>query len=54
MMPAEMLSNTGMTLSLLLKSAPFGYTLSQIKKQLASLPDNRTPTKSDWDRFLVA
>ncbi len=38
-------------LSFILISQEMGYTLSQIKKQLASLPDNRTPTKSDWDKL---
>ena len=25
-----------------------GYSLAQIKNLLSSLPDNRTPTQSDW------
>lgn len=26
----------------------FGFTLPQIRTELAGLPDNRTPTKADW------
>ena len=37
--------------SFILISQRLGYTLSQIKEVLASLPDNRTPTKSDWDKL---
>ncbi len=28
-----------------------GYTLSDIENQLACLPDNRTPTKKDWEQL---
>ena len=28
-----------------------GLTLTEIKEQLATLPDNRTPTKADWTRL---
>lgn len=28
-----------------------GLTLDEIRAALASLPDNRTPTKSDWERL---
>ena len=28
-----------------------GYALSQIRAMLATLPDERTPTKADWDRL---
>ena len=38
-------------LSFILISQKLGYTLNQIKDVLASLPDNRTPTKSDWDKL---
>lgn len=38
-------------LSFILISQKLGYTLTQIKEVLASLPDNRTPTKSDWDKL---
>jgi len=28
-----------------------GFTIEQIREQLSSLPDGRTPTKSDWSRM---
>lgn len=28
-----------------------GLTLEEIKAELATLPDNRTPTKADWQRL---
>lgn len=28
-----------------------GYSLDEIKEQLASLPDKRTPTERDWNRM---
>ena len=38
-------------LSFILICQKMGYTLNQINKVLGSLPNNRTPTKSDWDRL---
>ena len=29
----------------------FGFSIAEIRAQLASLPDNRTPTKADWSRI---
>ncbi len=29
----------------------FGFTLEQIRKELARLPENRTPTEADWVRI---
>ena len=37
--------------SFILISQRMGYTLSQIEEVLASLPENRTPTKSDWEKL---
>ena len=37
--------------SFILIAQGLGYSLEQIKAVLASLPDNRTPTKADWDRL---
>jgi MerR family redox-sensitive transcriptional activator SoxR len=31
-----------------------GLTLDEIQAALASLPDNRTPTKADWERLSTA
>lgn len=31
-----------------------GLSLEEIKQALASLPDNRTPTKADWQRVSLA
>ena len=38
-------------LSFILICQKLGYRLSQIDEVLASLPDNRTPTKTDWDKL---
>lgn len=35
-------------LSFILIAQKFGFTLPEIRDQLASLPKGRTPTKSDW------
>jgi len=37
--------------SFILIAQGLGYTLKQIRSALASLPEGRTPTKSDWDRL---
>jgi MerR family redox-sensitive transcriptional activator SoxR len=37
--------------SFILIAQGLGYSLKEVKKALASLPDNRTPTKADWDRL---
>lgn len=37
--------------SFILIAQGLGYTLKQIRAALASLPDNRTPTKADWDKL---
>ncbi len=37
--------------SFILISQRLGYTLDEIKTQLTSLPNNRTPTKSDWEKL---
>lgn len=37
--------------SFILIAQNLGYSLQQIRAALASLPDNRTPTKADWDRL---
>jgi len=29
----------------------FGFSIAEIRAQLTSLPDNRTPTKADWTRI---
>lgn len=29
----------------------FGFTIAEIRTELAALPDNRTPTKADWSRI---
>ena len=34
--------------SFILISQQLGYTLNEIQAQLATLPDNRTPTQKDW------
>jgi MerR family redox-sensitive transcriptional activator SoxR len=31
-----------------------GLTLDEIRSALQSLPDNRTPTKQDWERLAIA
>lgn len=38
-------------ISFILISQNLGYSLQEIKTALESLPNNRTPTKSDWDRL---
>ena len=37
--------------SFILIAQNLGYSLKEIKDALASLPDNRTPTKADWNRL---
>ena len=37
--------------SFILIAQQMGYTLSDITSILSTLPDNRTPTKKDWDRL---
>ena len=38
-------------ISFILISQNLGYSLQEIKRALVSLPDNRTPTKTDWERL---
>ncbi|MEH6455304.1 MAG: redox-sensitive transcriptional activator SoxR [Cocleimonas sp.] len=38
-------------ISFILISQNLGYSLQEIKQALDSLPDNRTPTKADWERL---
>ena len=38
-------------LSFVLIAQQLGFSISQIKEQLASLPDERTPTRKDWNRL---
>ncbi|WGW03231.1 redox-sensitive transcriptional activator SoxR [Tropicibacter oceani] len=38
-------------LSFVLIAQQLGFSLSRIKDQLAALPDNRAPTKRDWQRI---
>lgn len=38
-------------ISFILIMQNLGYRLKEIASALQSLPDNRTPTKSDWDRL---
>jgi len=38
-------------LSFVLIAQQFGFTISQIRAQFASLPDGRTPTKADWTKI---
>ena len=38
-------------LSFILIAQKFGFTLPEIRDQLASLPGGRTPTKQDWTRL---
>ena len=38
-------------LSFVLIAQQVGFTLDQIRVQLASLPEGRTPTKADWKRM---
>ncbi len=37
--------------SFILIAQNLGYSLSDIAKALASLPENRTPTKADWEKL---
>ena len=37
--------------SFILIAQSLGYTLTQIRAALESLPDNRTPTKADWEKL---
>jgi len=37
--------------SFILISQQLGYSLTQIKFALSSLPEERTPTKADWDKL---
>ena len=38
-------------LSFILIAQQLGFSIAQIKDQLASLPDHRTPTQKDWARL---
>ncbi len=38
-------------LSFVLIAQQFGFSISQIREELDRLPDNRTPTKEDWNRI---
>ena len=38
-------------LKLILRGKRLGLTLEEITEALASLPENRTPTKRDWERL---
>ncbi len=38
-------------LSFVMISQTMGFSLAQIKSALSCLPDNRTPTKSDWEKI---
>lgn len=38
-------------LSFVMISQQLGFSIKQVKDALASLPDNRTPTKADWERL---
>ncbi|MHA1527387.1 MAG: redox-sensitive transcriptional activator SoxR [Alphaproteobacteria bacterium] len=38
-------------LSFVLIAQQFGFSIAEIKAELASLPKSRTPTKSDWERI---
>ncbi len=38
-------------LSFIKISQQLGFTLSDIRQAFASLPDNRTPTRADWQRL---
>ena len=38
-------------LSFVMIAQQLGFSIKQIKEALASLPDNRTPTKADWERL---
>lgn len=38
-------------LSFVLIAQQFGFTIGEIRRQMASLPDGRTPTKADWAKM---
>jgi len=38
-------------ISFIIIAQKLGFSLSEIKVELSKLPDNRTPTKHDWDRI---
>lgn len=38
-------------LSFILIAQQLGLTIDQIKQEMASLPDGRTPTKADWSKI---
>lgn len=38
-------------LSFVLIAQQFGFSIEQIRAQLQTLPDERTPTKKDWERI---
>ena len=38
-------------ISFIIIAQGLGYSLKEIKAQFASLPDNRTPTKADWQKI---
>ncbi len=38
-------------LSFVLIAQQFGFSISRIREELDRLPDNRTPTKEDWNRI---
>ncbi|CUH76028.1 Redox-sensitive transcriptional activator SoxR [Tritonibacter multivorans] len=41
-------------LSFILIAQKFGFTLPEIRDQLATLPGKRTPTKADWQKLSTA
>ena len=41
-------------LSFILIAQKFGFTLPEIREQLATLPGKRTPTKADWAQLSSA
>jgi MerR family redox-sensitive transcriptional activator SoxR len=41
-------------LSFILIAQKFGFTLPEIREQLATLPGKRTPTKADWAQLSAA
>lgn len=40
--------------SFIIIAQKLGFSLAQIKQVLSGLPDNRTPTKADWDKIGTA
>ena len=38
-------------ISFIIIAQGLGYSLAQIKQQFAGLPNNRTPTKKDWEKI---